>query len=228
MNKKVDTFLNQTNTSTSIKKNELLEKLGLLYDIEYAPAIYKCKGEVISGNNKGKRISFELKNKNDIKYGSIVNIIVDGKEASVKITKFIYLEEKNIDLSKYPEEETIDDNSLLGMAWRHYKKIPISITDEEYQKILQTPQAKEILEEANQQSVSKQITSQTANNSSGIVTGLTVLAVIIFVAGLFIGLISAEESYVFLLIIWFATIINGTLLLAIARIITLLTDIKNK
>ena len=108
--------------------------------------------------------------------------------------------------------------------YKYYKKIPIKITDEEYEMILKA-----------------QTDDDKASNP--IATALKIISVIIFIGGFILGIVlgtqeveqgiyytytKTEFSFAIALIYWAVSFISGMLMLGFSEIINLLNSIKNK
>ena len=108
---------------------------------------------------------------------------------------------------------------------RYYKKVPIEITDEEYNEIKAYYHKEDVAE----------------NNS--IATALTVIALVVFISGFIAGIAlgnvevvkgtyykytDTEFSFAIAFTYWCVSFISGTMLLAFAEIIKLLDAIKKK
>lgn len=93
----------------------------------------------------------------------------------------------------------------------HFKLKALEITDEEFEKIKKYAGKKE-------DNVS----------SNGIATTLTTIAWITYIAGFFVGLFMIEVLEWYILFIWFAAFLSGTVYLGFAEIIKLLTQIRDK
>ena len=107
------------------------------------------------------------------------------------------------DLVEYSWDESTQSNA-------YFKKIPIEITDEEYNELLSFCETEE-------------------HSSNTVATTLTVIAWIIYIAGLITGLVYiSEEAFLITLLSWFSCFISGTMFLGFAEIIKLLQSIKNK
>lgn len=104
----------------------------------------------------------------------------------------------------------------LNQMSRYFKKVPIEITDEEYEQI-------------------KKYTMQTEKNESKhkntIATILSVMAWIVYVSGFICGIVLGANQYgsfFLILVYWIAAFTIGTMFHGFAEIIRLLTEIKNK
>ena len=120
---------------------------------------------------------------------------------------------------EYPEYE-YDHVTQQG---KYFRKIPISVTDEEYAEILK------YINIDNTQIESDDVKT----NSNTIATIFSVIAVFIFILGLFLGIVLGDAiGYKFsigvALICWGSGFVGGMLMLGFAEIIKLLTAIKNK
>ena len=123
--------------------------------------------------------------------------------------------------SEFPLSEWDYNNSTT----KFYKKVPIDVTDEEYEEI------------------KKYSTNKTLSENNSIATFLNVIACILFVGGFFAGFlfgtIEVEKGYYYTytdtefsitiaFICWFISFISGTVFLGFSEIIKLLNDIKRK
>ena len=93
----------------------------------------------------------------------------------------------------------------------YYKLKAIAVTDEEFEKIKKYAGKKE-------DNVS----------SNGIATTLTTIAWITYIAGFSVGLVMIEVLEWYILLIWLAAFLSGTVYLGLAEIIKLLTQIRDK
>ena len=109
---------------------------------------------------------------------------------------------------KYPESEFDANGKLL-----RYKIEPINITNDEYELL-------------------KKYISNDKKRNTPIAIALDVIAYLIFIAGFIAGITFGGTGYEFnigiAVIIWCGTLVSGILVLAVAEIIRLLTEIKNK
>lgn len=120
---------------------------------------------------------------------------------------------------EYPDYE-YDQVTQQG---KYFRKIPISVTDEEYAEILK------YINIDNTQIESDDVKT----NSNTIATIFSVIAVFIFILGLFLGIVLGDAiGYKFsigvALICWGSGFVGGMLMLGFAEIIKLLNAIKNK
>ncbi len=120
---------------------------------------------------------------------------------------------------EYPEYE-YDKATQQG---KYFKKVPISVTDEEYAEILKYSNIDNTQIESD----------DVKTNSNTIATIFSVIAVFIFILGLFLGIVLGDAiGYKFsigvALICWGSGFVGGMLMLGFAEIIKLLTAIKNK
>lgn len=120
---------------------------------------------------------------------------------------------------EYPDYE-YDQETKEG---RYFKKIPINVTDEEYEEILKYSNIDNTQIESD----------DVKTNSNTIATIFSVIAVFIFILGLFLGIVLGDAiGYKFsigvALICWGSGFVGGMLMLGFAEIIKLLTAIKNK
>lgn len=120
---------------------------------------------------------------------------------------------------EYPDYE-YDQVTQQG---KYFRKIPISVTDEEYAEILKYSNIDNTQIESD----------DVKTNSNTIATIFSVIAVFIFILGLFLGIVLGDAiGYKFsigvALICWGSGFVGGMLMLGFAEIIKLLTAIKNK
>lgn len=120
---------------------------------------------------------------------------------------------------EYPDYE-YDQVTQQG---KYFRKIPISVTDEEYAEILKYSYIDNTQIESD----------DVKTNSNTIATIFSVIAVFIFILGLFLGIVLGDViGYKFsigvALICWGSGFVGGMLMLGFAEIIKLLTAIKNK
>ena len=104
----------------------------------------------------------------------------------------------------------------LNQMSRYFKKVPIEVTDEEYEQI-------------------KKYAMQTEKNESKhkntIATILSVMAWIAYIAGFILGIVLGNDFYndsFIMLIYWISGFVVGTIYLGFAEVIKLLSEIKNK
>lgn len=113
------------------------------------------------------------------------------------------------------EDATSSDYDILKYednVAKYYKKVPIEVTDEEYEQILKA---------------SKQDNNIGGNNNTAV--ALTVIAWIVYAAGFIAGIAQETEfSFAIALTYWSAALIGGTMFLGFAEIIKLLQKIVNK
>ena len=117
--------------------------------------------------------------------------------------------------AKYPEFE-YDQNGMI----RYYKKVPIKVSDEEYEKILKYSK---VLPEDN-------------NSKNTIAKIFKVMAWIIFGCGFIAGIVLSSKSgryhsefnFGTAFIYWSVSFISGMFMLGFGEIISLLNEIKNK
>lgn len=120
---------------------------------------------------------------------------------------------------EYPDYE-YDQVTQQG---KYFRKIPISVTDEEYAEILKYSNIDNTQIESD----------DVKTNSNTIATIFSVIAVFIFILGLFLGIVLGDAiGYKFsigvALICWGSGFVGGMLMLGFAEIIKLLNAIKNK
>ena len=153
-------------------------------------------------------------------------------EAKKDAEKKKYQEEKQktlIELGLFEKVYSPDNNysaEFSSYEWdsanstnKYYKKVPVEITDEEYQEVKKYSKGDVLVQ-----------------NNNPIATTLRVIAVLVyivgFIGGIVIGDAAAEYSWEFswgtAFIYWFISFFSGTTILGFAEIIQLLNDIKNK
>lgn len=111
--------------------------------------------------------------------------------------------------SEYPYSE-YNENTY---TWRYYKKIPCSVTDEEYEEIMKYSNT----------SVAK---VDDISNADGVFKGV---AIIIWILGFIGGAITIDEfSWISAFSVWTGTFIFGLQIFGMGKIIELLSDIKYK
>ena len=117
----------------------------------------------------------------------------------------------NVDSSEYPYFEWDTENS----EGRYFKKIPVDITEEEYQEVLKYAH--------------KKIPSANRSNANTIASIFSAIAWIVFIIGFIAGfIIGSNINYGMAAICWVSSFLTGLPYLALAEIIKLLTAIKNK
>ena len=118
--------------------------------------------------------------------------------------------------NKYSLEYSYTETDPVTQETKYYKKVAIEVTDEEYVEIKRAYEmAKEEKPKQEEDSIS---------------VLLKVVGVILYMAGAFAGLIvgSENESFMIGLLYFIVAFVSGTSFLGFARIIELLTEIKNK
>lgn len=121
--------------------------------------------------------------------------------------------------NEYSEEFCFSEWDSSNLTSKYYKKVPIEITDEEYQEV---------------KKYSKKFIDVSANNPISAI--LKVIAVIVYIVGFIAGIIigasissiTMEFSWGGAFAYWAVSFFSGTTILGFAEIIQLLTDIKNK
>ena len=103
-----------------------------------------------------------------------------------------------------------------GNVSRYYKKVPIEVTDEEYEQIKKYAGM-----------------DSAPGNNNVIANVLTVIAWLTYICGFIAGIILGQDAGIefdmqVAFIYWATTFVSGTMLLGFAEIIKLLTAIKNK
>ena len=117
----------------------------------------------------------------------------------------------NVCTDDYPYFEW-DDEKGEGL---YFKKVPIAVTDEEYEALKRCTGKDDELTQSN-----------------GVATTLTVIAWLIYIGGFIAGIIACSEFRTFefevACAVWFDAFVCGTIFLAIAEIIKLLFKINSK
>lgn len=117
--------------------------------------------------------------------------------------------------NNYSEEFSSSEWDSANLTNKYYKKVPVEITDEEYQEVKKYSKGDVLVQ-----------------NNNPIATTLRVIAVLVyivgFIGGIVIGDAVAEYSWGTAFIYWFVSFFSGTTILGFAEIIQLLHDIKNK
>jgi hypothetical protein len=128
--------------------------------------------------------------------------------------------------NKYSEEFSSSEWNVDDQVNKYYKKVPIEITDEEYQEV---------------KKYAKKEVEDVSNNPVAI--ALTIIAWVIFIGGFIAGIalatVEVEKGYIYkytdtefsfaiAFVYWCASLISGTMFLGFAEIIKLLNDIKRK
>ena len=124
--------------------------------------------------------------------------------------------------NKYSEEFCFSDWDSDTQQSKYYKKVPIEITEEEYQE------------------VKKHLKKEDATENNPIAKALTIIAWVIFIAGFIAGIVFgnvevegyyrsySEFSFALAFIYWCVSFISGMMFLGFAEIIKLLDAIKKK
>ena len=117
--------------------------------------------------------------------------------------------------NNYSDEFSSSEWDSANSTSKYYKKVPIEITDEEYQEVKKYSKGDVLVQ-----------------NNNPIATTLRVIAVLVyivgFISGIAIGDAVAEYSWGTAFIYWFVSFFSGTTILGFAEIIQLLDDIKKK
>ena len=232
MNEKVKDFLEKCRTIKNKERDNKLIELGL-YEKEYAPLIRTAYSHITESGNK-KQLKFKL-NSESANVGDTVKVPYSGKNIDVVIEKIEI--DQQWTHSEYP---CVENDKKLNVPLR-YKKVPVKVTDEEYEEILANMGAKPMtvaLTDEEREKLVNGIKSQTNNkyipdDENNIAKLLMIIAVTTYIGGFILGLIFGYDEYddfdVFMaLIYWSSAFISGTMFLGFAEIITLLTAIKNK
>lgn len=203
MNEKVKEFLETKKSQERIKseksKTETLINLGL-YEKEYAPII--GYGHTYIEN---KTVKFPVSNR-EIKVGDKIKLAKNGETIDVTVDR-ISCEST----AEYPFSEWDQKASMT----KFFKKIPVEVTDEEYEEI------------------KKYSSHFTLIKKNKIASILTFCSIVVYIAGFISGIalgdaLSYDFSWGAAFVVWMTSFINGTILVAISEIINLLDDIKKK
>lgn len=136
------------------------------------------------------------------------------KKAKLLINEGLYhvvYSPDNVQSSEYPFEEY----DATSGSMKHYKKVPMNVTNDEFEQI-------------------KKYSTIDETPKNAISITLTVIAYIIFISGFIYGIYIGSEYYVdefsfsLAFISWIITLISGMTFLGFAEIIKLLEAIKNK
>ena len=127
--------------------------------------------------------------------------------------------------NKYSGEFCLSEWDSATQTSKYYKKVPIEITDEEYQE------------------VKKYSKEEVATENNSVAVALTIIAWVIFIvgfiAGIALGTVEVEKGYYYTytdtefsfaiaFVYWCVSLISGTMFLGFAEIIKLLDAIKRK
>lgn len=140
----------------------------------------------------------------------------EKKKSDLLIREGLYEKEYS---DGYNDEYSWYDN----LEGKYYRKVPIEITDEEYQLL------KEVCKSDNEKSANY-------NVKNGVAKALIFIACIIYIFGFIAGIGSgtdaaeyySEFNFIVALIYWVVTLVSGTMFLGFAEIIKLLEAIKRK
>lgn len=126
-----------------------------------------------------------------------------------------------IDLNLYKKVYSPDDvysSEYSCFEWgseksknKYYKKVPVKVTDEEYEEIKKYSGTKEV-----------------GKKSNFVANLLKFIAWIFYVFGFLSVFFIEVDGFGIILVYWFVYFAGGTMYLAFAEIIKLLMDIKNK
>lgn len=201
MNEKVKEFLDtkkeEANKLQQEKKQKTLIELNL-YEKVYAPVTGYGHTE-----EENKTVKFPISNK-DVKVGDKIKLAKNGEKIDVIVDKIET--EYN---SEYPYTEWDQSTS----SSKYYKKVPVDVTDEEYEEILKY---------------------SSLSNKNPISLTLTICSVIVYIIGFISGIVLGDTlspydfSFGIALAVWMTAFINGTVLLAISELINLLKKISDK
>ncbi len=145
--------------------------------------------------------------------------LYDEKKREILIELGLY-EKDYTDEDGYSDEYPCGEYDQEIGVYRYYKKIPVPVSDEEFEEI---------------KKCSKIQTHQPINNPVAIT--LAIIAWLIYIGGFIAGVVFGnvevgryykEFHFTIALIYWFSALLSGTLLLGFSEIIKLLNDIKNK
>lgn len=210
MNKQIEKYIElkeqEAINAAEAKKDAVASKLveAGIYDKVYAKLNIIGYGKNLEND---KILKFPVKRK-DTKIGDKICVVNNGEKRTVTITKLEYMEEPE-GLWEYPYAEV--QKGVL----RHYKKVPVKLTDEEYQAIAKYVKSK------------KEITEQ--NQSSFASTSLRVIGVTTLIIGILSGLIIMADEEVFTgFIVLVSSFISEVMLIGFAEIIELLMAIRDK
>ncbi len=202
MNQKVKEFLDKAREREIKKRNEYLIKLGL-YEKEFAPITRTGWGSITDSDGNSKTLKFNLNSEN-VKVGDAVKVPYDNKKWDVVVEK-IEVDNQHTTPAEY---QYFEYDAELKTS-RGYKKVPIEVTDDEYNQILMS------------------VGKPSGSSYNVIATIMTVIAIIVFIGGFIGGCVMIEE-FVIALIVWASSFTGGMMFLGFAEIINLLTAIKNK
>ncbi len=152
-----------------------------------------------------------------------VQAFLDAKRQEELVKKQAEKDKLLVDLGlaekQYSPSDKLEDEYPYydSKNYKYYKIHPIHLTDEEFEEIKRYAGKK-----ANNASLSK---IATINRIAAI---FTVIAWITYIAGFFAGLAMIEVLEWFILLIWVAAFLSGTMYLGFAEMIKLLTQIRDK
>lgn len=135
-----------------------------------------------------------------------------NKEKSKKLFELgIYEKEfpadpENFDYTEY--NYSFYDKST--QTYKRYKRVPIEVTDDEYEEIL------------------KHTDNGRYNESNPVSKALCYIAVSIYVIGVIAGFFYIEYAFMMTLLVWLASFVSGTTMLGFSEIVKLLHEIKSK
>ena len=137
----------------------------------------------------------------------------DAKKNQILIQEGLFTKEYS---NEYSGEYSFSDGN-----GQYYKRVPIEVTDEEFQEIMKYVET----------------TNEHDNNKIG--TAMKVVAILIFIAGFILGIVfgnqeietyystRTEYNFGITAIYWVIFFVSGMFFLGISEIIELLNDIKN-
>jgi len=137
------------------------------------------------------------------------------KEKSDLLTREGLNEREYTNLNKWSQEYPYYD----GIVGQYYKLIPIEISDEEYQLVKKMCEVNCV--ENNDVERENQLENKVAE-------AISVIAWIIYIAGVIAGLLNISEDLIIALICWAGGFVFGTMFLGFAEMIKLLQAIKMK
>ena len=148
------------------------------------------------------------------------------KKAKLLINEGLYhvvYSPDNVQSSEYPFEEY----DATSGSMKHYKKVPMNVTNDEFEQIKKYS----TIDETPKNAIS---TGKVAPSFWPKVKKKNIIAYIIFISGFIYGIYIGSEYYVdefsfsLAFISWIITLISGMTFLGFAEIIKLLEAIKNK
>ncbi len=138
-------------------------------------------------------------------------------------------------INAYTYEYNIDEWDEKEQKRKYYKKVPVSVTDEEFEQI------RSVVGKTSGNRAENKFDIETKANP--VATLLTVIAWIVFIGGFIAGLVfgtrevtegiyytytDTEFSFAIALVYWAVSFISGAMMLGFAEVIKLLQDISDK